>query len=146
MATKRQQIIDIYDAKFKAITIANGYSSDLGNNVFEFREAPIADEELPALSYGDTSDDIGDEEVGNHNLDIDVEISAAGSSSPAAMREMIQDALKAFKTTKDDSVLKALIVGAAYLGSDMFIEHEKKKYMKARIKFGILYQTDDWEI
>jgi len=144
--SKRQEIMDLVDAKFKTISIAKGFSSDLGNNVFEFRDSPIADEELPALSYGDISDDINDEETGNHNLNLDVEISATGSTSPAAMREMIQDVLTAFAPKKADSALRALIIGAAYLGSDMFIEHEKKKYMKSRITFEISYQTDDWDI
>jgi len=142
MSTTRQSIVDLIDTNFKTITVVNGFSSNLGNNVFQFRDPPLADEELPALSYGDVSDIIGEEDEGEHNLEISVEITASGTTSPSAMRDMIQDVLTAYKLCEESS----LIAEINYFDSELFPEMAKKKYMKARIRFGIKYFTEIFEI
>jgi len=58
MAILRQSIFDEVESRFKTITIANGYRTDLGNHVLKWREvSTITVPELPAVSIGDTQEE-----------------------------------------------------------------------------------------
>ena len=55
----RKRIMDALETRLEAITIALGYKTDMGNNVFRWRDTerdPIAKDELPALNFADEDD------------------------------------------------------------------------------------------
>ena len=61
--TIRESIMSALDARLKTITVLNGYASDAGDNVFDWREDPLQDDELDALEYRDISCETGPTET-----------------------------------------------------------------------------------
>ena len=53
MSSRRQQIVDAIKTRFTAITVANGYVTNLGNSLDEWRTTPFTEEELPGINLRD---------------------------------------------------------------------------------------------
>jgi len=97
--TIRQQLIGAIDTKLKTILTANGYYSNLGQNVDEWNLSPLdtAGGETFRLTYRDEDEGRADVTVGNQDmtLSITVLILASGSTSLADVREMLADVVAA---------------------------------------------------
>ena len=135
----RQQIIDKLDSNFKLISIANDYSFDIKGHVYEWRDIPLKDEELPAIIYRDVFDSISDEDEAEHELTVEVVLFAEGTASPAAVRAMIGDILKNFSL-----IMKDFMQGAKHINNEMDVEHIKKRYAAVVLTFTINYRTERW--
>ena len=111
MTVKRNTLMSAVVARFQTITTANGYYSNLGSNVFEWRPrvlsetgggyVPTEQSELPALHVRDPLDEViavnlkGQE---THSLNLELEISHEGGATAATMRKEVSDVLKAVST------------------------------------------------
>ena len=108
MADKRDQIMSAVVAGMKNILDENGYNSDLGANVFEWRPkiidpsgsgyVPTEQDELPALHVRDPLDKavtIEQDGSEDHDLTLELEIAHEGGATGAAMRGQIADVRKA---------------------------------------------------
>ena len=108
MADKRDQIMSAVVAGMKNILEENGYNSDLGANVFEWRPkiidpsgsgyVPTEQDELPALHVRDPLDKavtIEQDGSEDHELTLELEIAHEGGAAGAAMRGQIADVRKA---------------------------------------------------
>ena len=108
MADKRDQIMSAFVAGMKNILEENGYNSDLGANVFEWRPkiidpsgsgyVPTEQDELPALHVRDPLDKavtIEQDGSEDHELTLELEIAHEGGAAGAAMRGQIADVRKA---------------------------------------------------
>jgi len=136
----RQQIIDKLDTNFNLISIAEGYSFDIDGHVYEWRDLPLKDEELPAIIYRDPFDGTSDEDEQEHELTVEVVLFAVGTASPTVVRVMIADILTNFKLiTQED-----FVTGARHINNEMDVEHIKKRYAAAVLTFTINYYTEIW--
>jgi hypothetical protein len=95
--TLRQQIITAVDAKLKTILVTGGYYTNLGQNVKEWDETPLAVSEAFRVEYRDEEELRQDLVVGEQDimLPLTIRVLAAGSTSPATLRKMLADVAKA---------------------------------------------------
>jgi len=145
MSTIRQDIIDEIDTLLNAISIANGYSFDVDGKVFEWRDIPISEDDYPCIIFRDVRDYFSEDSESEHVLEIEIAvIPTPGSTSTAALRDMLQDVLTAFSALEESSNVD--VSGSQYMGSEMEVEHLKKIYAGASMLFNVEYVTDRWEI
>jgi len=142
--TLRQKIVDAIDARLKTIKTANGYQTNLGNNVFEWRVTPLnSDTELPGAVYSDTQDTI-DLTIGLHlhTLKIVINMAAKGSASPSDMRKLIGDIHKMIGVdvtwgglAEDTKITSEIILPA----------HEENKFMGIEITIEVEFTTKPFD-
>lgn len=140
--TIRQQIMNAVKTRLQAITVINGYNFDLGNKVFEWKDSPFADNEMPGLIYKDVSCDISQVEGHRCNLHIEIEIAARAGSIALDIRKMIADIYKAIKV---DIQWGLLAMDTLPEGDSMMIDEGGKLIGGVSIKFIILYRTKEWD-
>jgi hypothetical protein len=58
MSSRRQQLIDAIKIRFAAITTANGYETNLGNSLDEWRTEAFEPSELPGINLRDESEPV----------------------------------------------------------------------------------------
>jgi hypothetical protein len=144
--TIRQQIITAFDTAMKVILVTGGYSSDLGLNVFPWRDTAldIENDEFPAIVYRDVSEEaIPPEQVGfgkhQFKLNLDVLIFCEeGATTPEEMRLMIADIYKAVGLNQQ---WNGLAFWTEPVLDQILIQEEKNIIGGARIQFQILYRT-----
>ena len=146
--SKRQDIIDSLNTLFGNISIANGYTFNIGSDVFEWRTTPLPDSKTKALNFWDDEETC--EEEGNllwHDLHIKVNLLCnEGADKAATLRARMQDVLTAFKGILEDTDVIDTVKEAYYVGSTMDVEHADKKETAALMEFVIRYITPLWEI
>lgn len=142
MATKsiRQQIIDEIDKRLKTIRVSAGYETEAGKYVFEWRDRPMEEGELPGIIYRDLSDPITTDSKTTHihNLNLEVELFASGSDVPTTIRKMIADVNKAIGT---DERWGALAIETIPDSEDMVTEEGSKRLMSAIVRVNISFHT-----
>ena len=127
------------------ISIANGFSFNISGKVFEWRETPFADEELPAIIIRDPAHRLIDEndDVAENELDIEIVLlPAPDNESPEDLRNKKQDVMNAFKLIENETY----VTGAQYVDSEIQVEHEKKKFAGSLMRFKVRYATDRWNL
>ena len=143
--SKRQQIVDAIDARLKTITTANGYNTDAGNNVFEWRSYPLDENsELPALVYRDT-EEIESLAVGGyqlHTLTIEIEGYVVGANAARDLRALIADVIKAIGT---DLTWGGLAEDTRPVEESIEIDQEERKIAGAVIRIEIDYRTQAFD-
>jgi len=136
----RQQLMDAVNTQLKTILTANGYNSQLGRNVFEWREASLEGDELPGIVYRDREEaaavTIGAHE---HRLVLEVVVMLSGEEAPTLVRQMIADVITCIGTDRQWSTLAEDT--APFNDEEIEIEHGGKKYAGISLKFVITYQT-----
>lgn len=145
MSTVNQNIIAKLLINFGNISIANGYSFDINGHVYEWRETPPVDAELPLINIKDPAHRFvdSDENPNENELDIEIDfIAAPGDDSPADVRDKKQDIMNAFKLIENESY----ITGAQYIDSELLVDHDKRKYAGSTMRFKIWYATDRWSL
>lgn len=141
----RQQIIDAIDTRLKTILVVNGYKTNAGQHVYEWRETPLDESLLPAIVYRDVNCDNSFMATGVHfhkmNMEIEV-VCAAGTTTPAGAREIIADVVKAIGT---DIEWGNLAINT-YPGIDeMQVEQNDKKIAGILMRFEIHFRTKEWD-
>lgn len=148
MAIKRQQIIDILDAKLRAITIANGYHTNAGNNVYAWLDRPMQPSKLPAIVYRDAIVSKENGAIGTFRWSLQIEIAVFaedGVHTASTTRKVIADVLKAVGAgdaerwggNAEDTILG---------GSETAIERHDKIEGASVITINIIYDAPMWEI
>jgi hypothetical protein len=139
----RQNIIDKIILNLKDISIANGYSLDIDDHVWEWRDTVLSENEVPGIIIRDTSDIIADQDEQEHQLSFEiVALASEGNNSTKKIRNLMQDILTAFGLIEKESY----VCGANYLNSEMEVEHLKKRYAAALMTFTVSYYEDLWKI
>jgi hypothetical protein len=148
MAIKRQSIVDAVETRFKGIKIASGYHTDVGNNVFVYRDADIEAQELPALNIRDYRtkriDEVTDAtSYDNWDLYFEIElVCAAGSLTITQVRQIIADVTKAIGV---DQTWGALALFTWLQGDEIFMRQEDKKVGGAIINFYVRYRNTKFQ-
>lgn len=104
--TIRQQIVDRFEAKLQTIATGNGFQTNVGSKVFEWRATPFMPQDLPALIWRDLDEPIEEDtrfsSRHKRTLHMQVEIVGSGASSPADYRKMLADVERAIKSGQLD--------------------------------------------
>lgn len=142
---KRQSIIDSIKTRLETITVANGYSFDLGLNVHDFQVEPENEDTLPFVNIKDglnTIDRIGDS-YWSHNLEVSIAIACSGDTSEQDIRTMINDVYTAIGT---DTTFNNLVHKTIPRTDNADSEVEDSKFSWAEILLTVVYGTEAWEI
>ena len=143
MSTVNQTIMAKIIANLKLINGTGGYSFNISGKVFDFRDTVVDDAELPVIIVRDPAHRMVDEDENLQELDVEIIlIDTPGDTSPATLRDKRQDILNAFKLIENETY----VVGAAYVDSELQVEHAKKKYAGSVMRFTVLYATARWGI
>lgn len=143
--TIRQRIIDAIDERFKLIRIVNGYNTDLGNSVYQWKAVSYEVADLPLIEYRDLTNEsvIGPNPTHDHKLNIEAEIVAsAGNTTAAQIRKMIADVKEAIGT---DLRWGGLAITTEPVNDLMVIEQNEKIIGGVKINFAIIYRTVAWD-
>jgi len=147
MAIKRQQIIDTIKTKLAAIKTANGYYTNIGDNVFEWKANPMETSKLPGVEVRDTEETLlSAESQSTYNLHdfmmtVELKVLCAESTPTATVRKMIIDVYKligANLTWSDYAIYTYLISNAIDL------DQQNKLIAGATITIQIYYRTTAW--
>jgi len=129
-------------ARLETILTANGYETDAGTNVFEWRDAPLAETELPAVVVRDT-DDAAELTAGetNHEFTIELDIFAIGTATLDAAevsRKVVADVVKAMGV---DFTFGGLTHNMIHLGESAIVDQESRKLLAITVEFALYYTT-----
>jgi hypothetical protein len=140
----RQQLIDKIDARFKTITTANGYKTNIGSHVYDWLGRELDDSELDALIYRDVLSEI---EVGtiheySNQLRLEIEVKTKLASSTAKqVRKMIEDVYKAIGV---DDRWSGLAIDTQPVSEMIDLQQYEEIMGSAMIVVAIEYDTDKW--
>jgi len=89
---KWQKIITAILSKLRTISVANGYETNVGSNVFEWRDNPLEESEMPGIILRDTfPEEIITVGAHEHTLLIELFIFTKGADAVAQARTIIAD-------------------------------------------------------
>lgn len=156
---KRQQIIDAITELCAGITIENGYETDAGAKVFEWRTAALESEELDSIIIEDPECTVvGKEENDNcdgenHIKNLRVELYSVtnatpgigqtlGSAAAERLRAVRRDILKALKS---ETNLSDLVAKVELTGDSMDMYSADRLYAGLNLTLNIHYVVPAWE-
>ena len=145
MSTIRQQIMDAIQTRFEGITLINGYQTDIGLNVSQWKATALNADDFPALEYRDVSCDRMDGgPIGFFRwaATIDTEIvTASGATTMTEVREMLSDIYKAIGL---DESWNNLAQWTEQPSDVVIMEQQDKIIGGAKITFRIVYDAVKW--
>lgn len=141
--TLRQRVISALDTRLKTITIANGYKTNLGNNIFGWRVIDLQESELPGAEYKD-NEETTVIAVGTHlhTLPIEITINTQGGTSAEDARKLIADVVKCIGA---DTTFSGLAQDAFIGGSTMAADQKENKIIEMTVKVIIEYTTNPFD-
>ena len=139
----RQQIISSLDVRLKTILVANGYQTDVGASVFDWRAEAFEEGDLPALIYRDTvcSTEISNISSYTHSMTVEVIAVVANETPMAIIRQIIADLDKAIGV---DDRWGNLAVLTQRTGDESGVEIDEKKFAGCRMTMVITFRTLGW--
>ncbi|GAB4245683.1 MAG: hypothetical protein OHK0028_23630 [Deltaproteobacteria bacterium] len=140
MADKRQAIVDAVRARLAGIRTANGYNTDVGLHVFEWKVTAFADSDLPGVAFRDTDSKIRELTGGMQEVSLPVEIivgAASGASTMQVLRAAIDDILSAINS---DFTWGGLAWETSIDTIETLAEHEGKLIGLAKIVATVKYE------
>lgn len=136
----RHLIIDALDTRFKAIKTTASYKTNLGNNIFAWRDLeknPFQISELPGLNYKDVT--VEHEQLTFkstlNTMSLECDIGVSGGSSAPTLRDCISDIEKMIGTV----LSVGGILDVELKSDEMDIEHLENKIMMAKVILQIQY-------
>lgn len=145
MATPiRQTLVDNIKTQLQTITTGNGYETNLGSNIFEWRETPIQQSELPGIIF---------RHINNQRsitfakdvcvLRLEIEIYTQGL--PAIMQKAIADVIKCIGV-EGSKVNPFTVAEVIKFAGDEEIDasHTEHRFAGVKMTFEIEYIIDPW--
>ena len=147
MALKRSVIIDTkVKARLQTITVANGYHTNLGNNIYVWRATraqDYAEAELPAANIMDISDAVLNEEMaGSLNVwdrELTVKIKLI-CKDIATYRSAVADVYKAFNTP--DDTFDGNVITTSEQADETDVDEDEITLLGGEITIKALYRTN----
>lgn len=142
--TIRQQIITKIDTRLKTILITNGYETDIGANVFDWRAESLEEDDLPALIYRDVQclTEISTLYPSFNNQMTVILLAVVTSDTPmTTIRKIIGDIDKAIGT---DDRWDGLVLLTQRTGDESGVEIEEKKYAGCQMTMMVTFRTLGW--
>ena len=139
----RTQILVAIGTRLLTILTANGYETELGENVFVWRDLtrePFASSELSGIAYNDVSDESEpltfEKEL--HRLTVEMTIGASGETVESTLRLIAADLEVALNT---DRTFGALAMESLLGTNEIAIEHVENKIGILTVPLNIEYTT-----
>lgn len=142
---KRKDILSRLKEIFSEITIANGYHSDIGNNVSIWEDEPENEKNLPFVNIRDRENRIermGVNLLWNNTLEVEISIACSGDTPTEDMRNMIADIYQAIHIF---SLLSEIVTIINPLSDTIDRDDYKPGFAYAEIKIEFKYQTLAWK-
>ena len=139
--TRRQEIVDAIKARLQTLQVANGYGTELGLHVFEWKVTAFADSELPGVAFRDTEQTVAELTGGFRNVSLTVEFilgAASGAATASVVRQGIGDVVRCIDT---DPTWGGLAWDTAIQSDEMFMDHDGKLTGLAKVTAVVKYQT-----
>ena len=142
----RQQIMTAIDTAFQAIQVTNGYETDIGLKVFEWKSTAVAQADTPCLIWRDTECALSTENVAigqqEHMLTVEAQIiPAPGVTTPVEARKMVADILKAIGV---DESWGGLAQHTYNVSNDFEVEQKERILGSILITFQVEFRTARW--
>lgn len=137
----RQEIVDAIRARLASIRTANGYNTDLGVNVFEWKVSAFGAGEMPGVAFRDTERSVTELTGGTRENRLTVEFilgAASGVATAPTVRQAIADVVRCIDT---DPTWGGLAWDTAIESDEMFMDHEGKLTGLAKVTATVKYQT-----
>jgi hypothetical protein len=143
----RQRICSAFDTRLKGITVAAGYATNVGQNVFEWIPAVIDQDQTPGILWMDVDESpsnlttAGTIGYHDHRLRIEARIIASGSTSIATIRKALADVVRAIGV---DTTWGGLASRTNPVANDMDAEKADRLAAAMRLTIEIDYTTHKW--
>ena len=131
-------IFDQVIANLKTISIANGYSFDIGGRVHGWWDIPYDDDLLPAINVRDPLNIVEEPEEEFHRYEFDIILLESGNTAPGEVRERAGDVIKAFGLINELPQVEAV----TFLGSEKDIQKGAKSFSVVRLRFAITFYVE----
>lgn len=140
MATSvRESIVASIITRLQTITTINGYETNLGSNVFDWKVIDVQESDLPCVTVKDTSEDV---EVRGRNhlcrLQIELEAKAAGVDK-SIPRKVLADVQKAIGV--DPNFDNQVTSTEPVENETLDFEQQNKVFSSIIMKFVVNYAT-----
>lgn len=139
--TRRQEIVDALKARLATIRTANGYDTNLGLHVFEWKVTAFAGTEMPGVAFRDTEQSVTELTGGFRNVSLTVEFilgAASGAATAAVVRQGIGDVVRCIDS---DPTWGGLAWDTTIQSDEMFMDHDGKLTGLAKVTSVVKYQT-----
>ncbi len=139
--SRRQEILNAVKVRLATIRAVNGYETDLGTHVFEWKVTAFADSELPGIAVRDTEQRVAELTGGFRDNSLTVEFivgAAAGTATAATVRMAVVDVIRCIDS---DPTWGGLAWDTALESDEMFMDHDGKLTGLAKITAVVKYQT-----
>ena len=141
---KRQQIIDKLKEILSQILIVNGYQTNIGQNVFDWRLEPLRREETPCIVIRDIESYVEEDYTDNAN-DIRLEL-----QFDIIMTTTIEDLRKALADLKkclgQNETLDGLVFYMQWKNDSFDADLEEDRILVASCRVSTLYRVNRWGI
>lgn len=143
MSTVRQRLIDAIRASLGVISIQNGYSTDAGLSIHEWRDPetePIQDGEMPCILIRDESGDVADLDFNTieHSLTLNVSVIDQGDDAPKLARALEGDVVKALGV---DQTFGGLCHYFGLVNSTTSVRQSGKRSAGIMLTFDVKFRT-----
>ena len=146
----KKRIIAALDTVLKTILISNGYSTNAGQNVYDWITQNLPISSLPAYAYKNTGDTGGRivtiagpvNSIREYILNLDVNCIAQGSTTRSQIRDMMADLMRAIGT---DQTFGGLALYTEFSGDETAIEQQEETVGSTTVKIAITYRTKIWD-
>lgn len=142
----RQRIVDAIEARFKPITVANGYKTNLGFNITVHRTTTVQEAECPTGDIRDVGEDTT-VKGGEHHyaLHMEFEIKFKGADAAGEIRKGIADVTKAIGINRGTTWGDLALDTAPVSNESLELDQKDRKFSSAVLSFDVLYLTEAWK-
>jgi hypothetical protein len=143
MASKRQTLVTAIVARLQAITVANGYRTNGGANVYEWDRRPWNELKVPGFGVRDV-ERLEEPKLSNvleHALNLEIDCVAAGASGHTIVRDMLADVEQAVGT---DPTFGGVALTSLQVGDRMGRDTADTSVMEATMRINVRYRTAYW--
>jgi len=146
----RQLIINKIDARLKTILVTNGYATNIGQSVYDWRAESLEEANLPALIYRDTSTttEISTLASFTHTMPVYLLAVVASDTPMSIIRSIIADIDKAIGTITDGypgESWSGLALLTQRMGDESGVEIDEKKYAGCQMTMMVTFRTRGWD-
>lgn len=143
MSTKRELIVEQVKSRFSGIRTTNGYRTNVGQNVFNWKTQPWDETELPGCNIRDLREDQELQVNTKHHrtLQLSVDIAVAGTNAATDIRNAIGDVEQCIGL---DRRFGTLVFNTNLRSDQMDVLQDDFILGVAEVTFDIQYRTDQF--
>jgi hypothetical protein len=92
LSSRRQRIVDQIKALLMTVTVTNGFKTDIGSSVFEWKSTDFQITDMPGVDVRDPEEQVATRGTNHiYTLTIEIEAKVSASSSTNQSREVLAD-------------------------------------------------------